>query len=83
MMNVGKVDVAVLQFFVTMPMAVRFSGRVERRVRVLMVLVVNVGVLMFHLFVRVNMLVTFAQVQPHADAHERGGNPETRARMLS
>ena len=44
--------------------------------RVLMMLVVNMVVGVIHGLVPVLMAMTFRQVQPHAQRHQRGGDPE-------
>ena len=72
-MQVWEMRMPVHQLGVPVNVHVRLPGRIVRSVRVLMVLVMYVGMLVHHLFVRMLVLVTFCQVQPESGAHEQGG----------
>ena len=50
--------------------------------RVPVMLVVDMSVSVAHAPMRVPVSMFLAQMQPHADAHQQGGSPETRRRPL-
>ena len=77
-MDVGVVRVAVGNGIVCVRMRMRFGAIPREIVGVLVMDVMHVAVGMGDGFVRVHVLVAFGQVQPHADAHQYGGNPEER-----
>lgn len=58
-MQVRIMGMRVGQFFVPMPMAVRFARRIIRSVGVLMVLIMVMQMLMLHRLMLVHMLVVF------------------------
>ena len=66
-----------------MKMGVRLAGWVTRRMRVLMVLVVHMGMGVSHRLVLVLMLVMLGEMQQHPDAHENAGNDEPRRYRLA
>jgi hypothetical protein len=57
MVEVRVVRMPVHQAHVTMPMSMRFAGRIAGAMRVLMMLVVTMPVFMLHRFVNVLVLV--------------------------
>ena len=75
-MQVRVMRMAVPQAAVRMRMGVRLLPVPCEGVPVLMMLVVHVGMRVLHRLVHVRMLVTFGQVQPDAERHERGSDPE-------
>src|SRR6266852_952497 len=60
-----------------------FPGRILGGVRVVMVLVVDVYMLVLDRLVGMLVLVPLAQVEPHAERHERGRGDEARRRLLA
>ena len=60
----------------------QFLKRIERAVRVFVVLVVHVGMRVAHRFVNVLVFMAFGQVQPHARRHEHASNEKTRRHRL-
>jgi hypothetical protein len=62
MMQIRIVHVRMYKVLVTVRVAMRLARRIIWPVLVLMMLVVNVRVCMFHLLVGVNMLVALGQV---------------------
>ena len=83
MMNVRVMRMSVDQFLVTVPMRVRFAGRVIRAVDMLMMLVVSVQVLVFHRLMPVLVFVPLSQMKPDAEAHEGSGNPDTNRQLVA
>ena len=84
-MDVRIVRVRMNQRFVLVRTGVRgWIGhrRVVRPVHVLMMLVVHVRVLVRHRLVAVLVLVTFGEMEPEADAHQRGRHDEGDTRPL-
>jgi len=75
-MNVGVMRVAVRDGFVGVRMRMRFGAIPREIVGVLVMDVVHVAVGMGDGLVLVHVFVALAQVQPHADAHQYGCNPE-------
>src|SRR5215475_4658004 len=59
-----------------MGMGVGFAGRIERIMRVAMMLIMHVRMGVRHRLVNVLMLVMFRKVQPHAEGHESAGAEE-------
>ena len=80
MMNVGIMRVSMLQPLVPVRMSVRFSARVFRGVLVLMVNVVGMFVLMRHGLVDMEVLVTFSQMEPYSNCHQRTCRQESHAK---
>jgi len=64
MVDIRVVRMRMLQSFVSMWMRMRFAGRIERTMFVLVVLVVYVEMLMEHGLVNVGMRMIFRHVQP-------------------
>lgn len=62
--HVRHVRMLMMQPFVAMPMGVRFAGWVARAVGVPMMLVVHVGMRMFHGHMLVLVVVILREVQP-------------------
>ena len=83
MMCVGIVRMRVHEPLMAMPVAVRLSGRVVHSVFVLVMVVVHVRVLVFNLLMNMGMLMPLADVEPDAEAHQGGGNPERGTRALT
>ena len=75
MVDVGVMDVSVLQNVMPVRMAVRFSGRIIRSVPVPVVFVMRVQVVVRQRLMDVFVLVPFGQMEPHAQAH-KGSCPE-------
>ena len=61
----------------------RFTGRVIRAVGVLVMLVVGVGVLVFHRLVTVLVFVTLGQMQPDPQHHENGSETESDGKLVA
>lgn len=76
-MHVGHVPMSMAEPLMTVRMGVRLARRIVGRMRVLMMLVVNMQMLVLHRLMHVLMLVHFRDMQPHADCHEH-----TRSREL-
>ncbi len=74
--QVGLVRVGVREQIVAVRVAVLAGDDHAVGVGVLVMLVVFVLVIVFEGLVRVLVLVTLVQVQPHADQHQRACNPE-------
>ena len=74
--DVRVMSVGMSQFRVAVGMTVRFSGRVRRSVLVLVMFVVDVAVFVLHRLVLVFVFVPLREVQPDADAHQRGRHSE-------
>ena len=72
-MNIRVVRMGMFQAFVSMWMRMRFAGRIERTMFVLMVLVVCVEMLMEHGLVNVGMRMIFRHVQPDPRTHQKSG----------
>ena len=75
MVEVGIVRVSVADRRVAMPVGVGLAGRVLRRVRMLMVVVVHMTMLVFQRLVLMRVFVPFGEMQPDADAHQRSRRP--------
>jgi hypothetical protein len=71
MVNVGIVRMRMFEAGVPVRMAVRFAGRIVRRVFVLVMLVVRMFVLVRHWLVNVLVLVNLRYVQPDANSHKK------------
>ena len=71
MMRIRVVLVAVRHRFMTVCMAMRLPGINAAGMSVLMVLVVNMLVVVFHRFVRMKMPVALRQVEPDPNAHRQ------------
>jgi hypothetical protein len=77
MMQVGVVRVLVVQGLVPMPMGVRLGRGLAGRLRVAMVLVVDVAVLVLQQLVDVLVLVPLGQMQPEAGGHQGARDQDT------
>ena len=75
-MQVRVVRMAVRHPAVAMRMRVRLVSLPREAVPMLMVIIVRVRMRMLHRLVHVLMLVALREVQPYAERHERGGDPE-------
>lgn len=73
-MNIRIVGVPVDHGKVTMPVRMRFAGRVLRRMRMPVMRVVDVSMLMLQRFMFMLVLMPLCEMQVYADAHEHGGN---------
>ena len=87
-MFVAMVDVRVMRMGmphcrVEMRVAMRFAWRVVGTVRVLMVFVVDVAMVVEHLFVVVHVFMALRQVEPYAYTHESGRRQEHERESLS
>ena len=76
MMEVRVVRMPVHQAGVTVPMSVRFAGRIAGAMCVLMMLIGTMPVFMLHRLVNVFVLVPLSQMQPKAEAHQPAGNEQ-------
>ena len=83
MVQIGKVTMAMSQWLVPMPMAMRFAVRLARPVVVLVMRVMDVTVFMFERFMAMVMLMALTEVQPDADSHQRGGNQQRYRNLLA
>ena len=81
-MDIGHMRMGVRERLVPVEMRVRLACWFVRRMSVPMMLVVRVEVVVRDDGVSVLVLVMFAQVQPNAERHERGGDPETPGRRI-
>jgi len=75
-MEVRVMGMAMHHPAMRMRVCMRLVLRPGETVAVLMMLIVHVGMRMLHRLVQVLMLVALRQVQPHAERHERGRDPE-------
>ena len=82
-MRVGEVGVAVLQRVVPVRMLVLDAWLDGGRVRMAVVLVVNVRMVVRHHFVLMRMRVTLAQMQPEPDRHQCAGDQQTGRQRLA
>ncbi len=76
-MYIGHMRMGVRERLVPVEMGGRLACWVVRQMRMLVMFVVRVEVVVRDGGVSVLVLVMFAQVQPNAERHERGGDPET------
>ena len=81
-MHVRIVAVSVNQLFMPVCMRMRFASIPGERMRVPVVLVVNVRVHVILSHVSVYVLVMLGDVQPDADGHERSGDEQLRAHRI-
>ena len=77
MMNVREVRMLVRHRRVLVFMRMRFLHVPHEVVRMLVMLVVYMGMGVFHWLVRVFMLVPLGQMQPHPQRHKGASSPET------
>lgn len=82
-MNVGEMRMRMQQRLVMMPVAVRFAGRIGRRVSMSVMFVVVMQVFVIEFFVNVIVFVSLRQMQPDPDTHERSGNHEPAGNRLA
>lgn len=82
MVQVGVVAMGVSDLFVSMRMAVWFTGRVSRIVDVLVVCVVRVQVVVLQRLVPMLMLVPFSQMQPDARGHKDSSHEQADGRLV-
>lgn len=80
-MVVAVVDIRVMGVGVFHPrmlvaMRVGLSDGIVRRVRVLVMFVVDVQMLVLHRLVNMGVFMPFAYVQPNANQHEQAGGAE-------
>ncbi len=69
-MHVRSVRMGMDEWFVAMPMGVRFASRIFRAVFMLMVLIMHVWMRVSCLLVGVGMFVMLGEMQPDPDAHD-------------
>ena len=81
--RIGEVMVAVYYRRMNVFMGVRFRAAVRRVVEMLVVRIVHVTMAVLQAFVGMVVGVAFADVQPHADSHERGRRPERQTRRFT
>ena len=82
-MDVRVVRMCVNEFLVPVPVGVRFTLRVIRAVRVMVVFIVRVQMLVLHRFVMVIVFVTFGEVQPDAASHQNGGDTKLNRQLVA
>ena len=75
-MQVGVVRVAVRETAMPVRMGVRFAAVPREAVAMLVMLIVRVRMRVLDRLVHVVVLMALRQVQPHAERHERRGDPE-------
>ena len=76
MMDVGKMRMRVLDWFVRMGMGVRLLTAPIEAVRVLMMNIVGMRVLVLCRQMLVLVTVVLGEMQPDAQAHEKSGNEQ-------
>ena len=81
-MNVREVGMLVSDGLMLMGMRMRFRWIPLEIMRVLMMLVVPMPMVMPQELVRMGMLMPLANMKPHAESHQRGGNPEKSRRQF-
>ena len=69
-MGVGIMRMGVREPFMRMEMGMRFTGRIVRRVLMLVMLVVDVQMFVLLELVNMRVLVAFGEVEPYAGQHE-------------
>ena len=70
-MQIGVVRVLVADRNMAVPMGVRFTDRIVRAVRMMVMVVVDVPVLVFQRVVLVFVLVDFGQMQVNPKRHQQ------------
>src|SRR5712664_2672699 len=80
---IRRVLVSMLKRPVTMPVGVRLTGRIQRSVLMLMVLVVRVRMLMRQGVMDMEMFVMLGDVQPDAHGHQRGSDEKLGGQRLA
>ena len=83
MMDVWIVMMAVYHPFMAMRMAVGLAAVQTEIVFVLMMLIVRVDMGMLERPVDVPVLVPLGDMEPYAERHQRGGDPERRRGVLA
>lgn len=78
-MHVRHVLVGMAQARMAMSMRVRLTGRVERAVLMLVVLVMNMRVAVHRFLVRMLVDMAFGQMEIDSDRHQRSRDDELRA----
>ena len=82
MVNIGVMRVAVPYGQMHMPMAVSSLAAPRNIMRMAVVFVVAVRMVVVKRFMQMLVPMVFGQVQPDAQAHQRGGNPKRPCRCL-
>lgn len=80
-MNVRKMRMAVRDRQMHVRMRVRFVAVVRKIVRMLMMFVMPMPVRVLEPLVRMRVFMPFANVQPDAERHQRGSDPERGGRQ--
>lgn len=75
-MNIRKVRMLVHHRLVPVPMLVGLLAGPRERMLVLVVIVVDMPMTVFHRLVHMFMLMMLGEVQPYAPGHQGGGEPE-------
>ncbi len=83
MVQVGVVRMRMNQSRVAVRVRVRFAAVPIEVVRMLMMRVVHVLVLVPHFLVRMLVLMTFGEVQPYAERHQRRRGPDCQISPLN
>ena len=82
MMEIRVVWMTVHERLVPVRVTVRLARRIIGRMSVLVMFVVDMEVLVLHHLVRVLVFMAFAQVQPHAEAHQYRADHQRYGRRL-
>ena len=82
MMNIREMRVSVRDWCMAMRVGVRLVAIPCKVMFVLMMRVVAMTMRVVQRVMSVRMFMTFADVQPHTQRHQRGGDPEERRRQL-
>ena len=83
MVHVRRMRMGVAHRAMLMEVRVRLARRVERAVRMLMMLIVHMRVRVRHRLVSVFMLVPFGEMQPYSRRHENARDDELRRNRLA
>lgn len=74
MVHIGHVRMRVAHFAMGVKVRVRFAGRIERTVPVLMMFVMHVGMAMRQGLMNMFVLVSLREMQPNTDSHQNAGD---------
>jgi hypothetical protein len=83
MMHVRDVGMPVCQPAMPMDVRVRLPRRIVGRVLMVVMGVVHMRMRMLHRLVRMGVLMTLGQVEPHANAHRQPGDGQLERRRIA
>lgn len=83
MVQVGIMRVPMHKRSMLMPMGVWLARRIVRRVRVVVMFIVDVPMLVLHHVVPMLMLMAFREVRPQADRHQTARRNEPKRQGLA